>query len=63
MNLCLNLNLQPVESDIPGKTENCRSGKKSRYMSEKKFTALSKILLNILNLKINCKKSSNNLAL
>ena len=41
MNLCLNLKLESVESDIP----------------EKKVTALFKILLKNFNLQINCKEN------
>ena len=56
MKLYLNLKLQSVESAfLPGKTENCSLAKK-KNKSEKKITALFKILLKIFNLKINCKK-------
>ena len=43
-----------VESDIPGKTENCRSAKKKIHVREK-FTALK-----VFNLKINCKRNIKN---
>ena len=46
-NSCLNLNLQSVvESDIPGKTENCRSVKKKKQVREKFYCST---LLKIFN--------------